>query len=209
VATPAATYARTQGIRHLMAAYDLNPAELFGHTRVKKDRTTFLEFCRYLRTLYPPGVGIAFVIDNFSPHLSTKRDTRTGDRAKANDVELAYVPANASWLNRIETQFQAPRYFTLDGTDHRSRAEQKPMIRRYIICRNHSAQDKTLREPVKRAHGARRGTGQRKKRHPSSRKSAHSAPPQQRRAVASKCLNETGPLGAVLRSIGWSHTTTG
>ena len=43
--------------------------------------------------------------------------------ASANNVELAYVPTNASWLNRIEAQFQALRYFTLDGTDHRSHEE--------------------------------------------------------------------------------------
>jgi len=28
---------------------------------------------------------------------------------------VAYVPTNASWLNRIEAQFTALRYFTLDG----------------------------------------------------------------------------------------------
>jgi transposase len=149
-----ATYTRTKGVRHLMAAYDLNEDKIYGHIKTKKDRTTFLEFCRYLRTLYPPGVRIAIVMDNFSPHLSTKRDGRVGDWAEANNVELAYVPTNASWLNRIEAQFQALRYFTLDGTDHRSHEEQNSMIRRYIIWRNRNAQDKTLRELVKRANVA-------------------------------------------------------
>jgi len=149
-----ATYTRTKGVRHLMAAYDLNEDKIYGHIKTKKDRTTFLEFCRYLRTLYPPEIRIAIVMDNFSPHLSTTRDTRVGDWAKANNVELAYVPTNASWLNRIEAQFQALRYFTLDGTDHRSHEEQNSMIRRYIIWRNRNAQDKTLRELVKRANEA-------------------------------------------------------
>ncbi len=149
-----ATYTRKNGVRHLMAAYDLNEDKIYGHIKTKKDRTTFLEFCRYLRTLYPPEIRIAIVMDNFSPHLSTKRDTRVGDWAKANNVELAYVPTNASWLNRIEAQFQALRYFTLDGTDHRSHQEQNSMIRRYIIWRNRNAQDKTLRELVKRANVA-------------------------------------------------------
>jgi len=149
-----ATYTRTKGVRHLMAAYDLGQDKIYGHIKVKKDRTTFLEFCRYLRTLYPPEVRIAIVMDNFSPHLSTKRDTRVGDWAEANNVELAYVPTNASWLNRIEAQFQALRYFTLDGTDHRSHEEQNSMIRRYIAWRNRNAQDKTLRELVKRANVA-------------------------------------------------------
>ena len=149
-----ATFTRHGGVRHLMAAYDLNQDKIYGHIKTKKDRTTFLEFCRYLRSLYPPGVRIAIVLDNFSPHLSTQRDSRVGDWAQANNVELAYVPTNASWLNRIEAQFQALRYFTLDGTDHRSHEEQNSMIRRYIIWRNRNAQDKTLRELVKRANVA-------------------------------------------------------
>jgi transposase len=105
-----ATYTRKEGVRHLMAAYDLNQAEIYGHIKMKKDRTAFLEFCRYLRTLYPPDVHIAIVMDNFSPHLSTKKDTRVGDWAQVTNVELAYVPTNASWLNRIEAQFQARHY---------------------------------------------------------------------------------------------------
>ena len=88
------------------------------------------------------------------PHLSTKVDSRVGDWAEANNVELAYVPTNASWMNRIEAQFQALRYFTLDGTDHRSHEEQNSMIRRYIIWRNRNAHDKTFREMVKRANVA-------------------------------------------------------
>jgi transposase len=149
-----ATYTRPNGVRHLMAAYDLSTDKIYGHIKTKKDRTTFLEFCRYIRSLYPPNIRIAIVMDNFSPHLSTQKDDRVGQWAEANNVELAYVPTNASWLNRIEAQFQALRYFTLDGTDHRSHEEQNSMIRRYIIWRNRNAQDKVLREVVKRANVA-------------------------------------------------------
>jgi len=74
-----ATFNKYGGVRQLMAAYDLNEDNMYGHIKVKKDRTTFLEFCRYLRTLYPPEVTIAIVLDNFSPHLSTKQDQRVGD----------------------------------------------------------------------------------------------------------------------------------
>jgi transposase len=93
-------------------------------------------FCRYLRSLHPAGVRIAIVLDSFSPHLSTKTDSRVGDWAAANNVELAYVPFYGSWLSRIEAQFTALRYFALDGTDHHSHAEQASMIRRYIAWRN-------------------------------------------------------------------------
>jgi hypothetical protein len=76
------------------------------------------------------------VMDNYSPHLSTKVDTRVGDWAQANNVEIAYVSFYGSWLNRIEPQFTALRYFALDGTDHSSHHEQASMIRRYIAWRN-------------------------------------------------------------------------
>ena len=103
-----ATYTRPHGVRHLFGAYDLAADKLYGHVKDRKGRTEFLAFCRYLRTLYPPDVRIAIVLDNFSPHLSTRADTRVGDWAEANNVELAYTPNYASWLNRIEAQFTRP-----------------------------------------------------------------------------------------------------
>jgi transposase len=114
----------------------------------------FLEFCRYLRSLYPAATRIAIICDNYSPHLTTRKDRRVGTWAKANNVEIAYTPTNSSWLNRIEAQFTALRYFALDGTDHPSHKEQASMIRRYIIWRNHHAYDERLRRIVDRANVA-------------------------------------------------------
>jgi len=141
-------------VRHLLAAYDLSTDKLYGHVKTKKGRSEFLAFLRYVRSLHPPQVRIAIVLDNFSPHLSTKKDTRVGDRARANNVELAYSPHYASWLNRIEAQFTALRYFCLDGTDHQSHEALAFLIRRYIAWRNRNAQNKALRELVKRANVA-------------------------------------------------------
>ena len=149
-----ATYKRTQGVRHLFAALNLMTDHMYGHVKANKNRTTFLVFCRYLRSLYRPEVRIAIVMDNFSPHLSTRKDQRVGEWAAANNVELAYVPTNASWLNRIECQFTALRYFTLDGTDHRSHDEQNSMIRRYIAWRNRHKDNEELRDISMRANVA-------------------------------------------------------
>jgi len=140
-----ATYKRTKGVRHLLAALDMSTDTLYGHIKTNKKRTTFLAFCRYLRSLYSPEVRIAIVLDNFSPHLSTKKDSRVGDWAAVNNVELAYVPTNASFLNRIECHFTALRYFALNGTDHRSHEEQNSMIRRYIAWRNRNKHNDELR----------------------------------------------------------------
>ena len=96
--------------------------------------------------------GLSFIVlDNFSPHRSTKTDTRVGDWAAANNVELAFVPFYGSWLNRIEAQFTGLRYFALDGTDHNTHREQASLIRRYIIWRNSHATDPRLRKVLKRA----------------------------------------------------------
>ena len=110
-----------------------------------------MQFCRYLRRLHPRQVRIAIVLDNFSAHLSTKVDDRVGRWAQRNNVELAYVPFYASWLNRIEPQFTALRYFALDGTDHDSHAQQASMIHRYKSWRNRHTTDPKLRKVVRRA----------------------------------------------------------
>jgi transposase len=149
-----ATCTRTAGVRHLFAAYELGEDKLFGHIKPRKTRGRFLEFCRYLRSLYPAETRIAIVCDNFSPHLTTAKDGRVGAWATASNVEIAYTPANSSWLNRVEAQFTALRYFALDGTGHPSHQQQASMIRRYIIWRNNHAYDERLRQVVTRANVA-------------------------------------------------------
>jgi transposase len=137
-----------------MAVYDLSRDRLYGHVKPRNRRGEFLTFCRSVRSLSPPGVRLAIVLDNASPHLTTRHDRRVGQWAAANNVELAYTPTNASYLNRIEGHFAALRYFTLDGTDHSSHAEQASMIRRYLIWRNRNAHDERLRQIVNRANVA-------------------------------------------------------
>jgi transposase len=146
-----ATYTRPHGVRHLFAGLDLARDKLYGHLTRRKGRVQFLAFCRYLRSLYPAERRIAIVCDNFSPHLSTRTDSRVGQWAQTNNVEIAYTPFYCSWLNRIEPQFTALRYFALDGTDHATHREQARMIRRYIAWRNAHSTDPRLRKVIKRA----------------------------------------------------------
>ena len=69
---------------------------------------------------------------NFSPHKHPKLTSR----ATANDVQLIFLPTYSSWLNWIESEFAALRYFALGGTDHRTHAWQGQMIDRYMRWRN-------------------------------------------------------------------------
>jgi transposase len=100
-----ATYHRTSGTRQLFGALDLTSDKMYRHVKRHKTRTQFLEFCRYLRSLHPPQVRIAIICDNYSPHLTTRKDKRVGNWATANNTEIAYLPTNSSWMNRIEAQF--------------------------------------------------------------------------------------------------------
>jgi hypothetical protein len=60
---------------------------------------------------FSPSTRIAVIRGNFSPRLSTRED----GRASAGN---ACTPSNSSWMNRIEAQFTALRYFAPDGTGH-------------------------------------------------------------------------------------------
>ncbi|MEV0294183.1 hypothetical protein [Nocardia sp. NPDC050710] len=51
-------------------------------------------------------------------------------------MELAFLPTYSPWLNRIECEFAALRYFALNGTDHRSHIEQDDVVGSYIRWRN-------------------------------------------------------------------------
>ena len=145
-----ATYTRPHGVRHLISAYDVGADRLYGHIKKRKGRVEFLEFCRYIRSLYPPEIRLHFVLDNFSPHLGEQ----VCAWATANNVELAYTPFYASWLNRIEAQFRALRYFTLAGTDHPDHATQARLIRRYIAWRNRNTDNPRLRALINTANVA-------------------------------------------------------
>jgi hypothetical protein len=53
-----------------------------------------------------------------------------------------FTPSNASWLNWIEAEFTALRYFTLDGSDYPRHAAQEAAIACYIRWSNKRARPK-------------------------------------------------------------------
>ena len=68
------------------------------------------------------------MLDKFSP----RRHAEARTWAAENDVELVFSPTNGSWLNLIDSEFAALRYFALNGTDHRTHDEQNAGIAGYI-----------------------------------------------------------------------------
>ncbi|MGY2023935.1 IS630 family transposase [Nocardia gipuzkoensis] len=130
-----ATYNRTQGVRHMFGALDLRTGQLYYRIRDRKRWTEFLDFLKPLRRRWP-AQKLYLIVDNYSVH--NRREVRHW--WAANDVELVFTPTYSSWLNRIECEFSALRYFALCGTDHRSHSEQDDAIGFYIRRRNQHAE---------------------------------------------------------------------
>lgn len=132
-----ASYRRTSGVRHMIAALDLATGQLLYRIRARKRWRELLSFLKLLRGRWP-GQKLYVIMDNFSPHHHAEVTSWTN----AHDVELVFLPTYASWLNWIESEFAAVRYFALNGTDHRTHAEQGEAIGGYIRWRNARAKPK-------------------------------------------------------------------
>jgi transposase len=137
-----ATYTRRDGVRHMLAALDLATGKLFYRIRDRKRWREFLGLLKSLRGRWPHG-RLYLIADNFSPH----KHPQIRAWCIANHVELVFLPTYASWLNWIEAEFAALRYFALNGTDHRSHPEQDAAIGAYIRWRNQRAKPKTTFAP--------------------------------------------------------------
>ncbi|TDD58370.1 IS630 family transposase [Actinomadura rubrisoli] len=132
-----ATFNRNDGVRHLIGALDLATGKLYYNLRKRKRWREFLSFLKTLRARRP-GERLYLIMDNHSPHK--RAEVRA--RATTNDLEPVYLPTYASWLNRIESEFAALRYFALNGTDHRSHHQQNTAIAAYIRWHNQNSQPK-------------------------------------------------------------------
>ena len=127
-----ATYNRKGGVRHFLAAYDLETDRLVGVFRKRKTWVEFLGFLKWLRYRYPSGQVLHVVLDNYSPHLKEE----VAVWAFGHNVRFYFTPSQTSWLNRIESQFTALKEFALNNSDYRSHQEQIEAILRYLDWRN-------------------------------------------------------------------------
>ena len=128
-----ATYNRTEGVRHLLAAYDLAEDKMYGHMKPRKTHVEFLGFLKYLRSLHPILLVLLYVIlDNASAHTVP----RVLEYARKHRIIMVRTPTNASWLNPIEPHFTPLRKFAIDNSNRQSHQELARNIRRFIGWRN-------------------------------------------------------------------------
>ncbi|MFB7223238.1 transposase [Streptomyces sp. NPDC002596] len=120
----------------MLAARDLATGEIYY--RKRKRQRGLLGLLTTLRARWP-GEKLYVVMDNFSPHKHPNVRAWAAD----NQVELVFLPTYGSWLNWIESELAALRYFALNGTDHRTHDEQNAAISAYIRWRSARAEPKT------------------------------------------------------------------
>jgi hypothetical protein len=139
----------------MFSAYDLRPTG-FTVTQAAQAPRRVPRLPALGPLAVPRHTRLAIILDNFSPHLNTKTDTRVRDYGDAHNIELIYGPFNASWLNRIEAPSPAcaisPSTAPTTHTQGKGRA-----IRRYMSwsqpqpSRSPPAQDprpRTLLDPA-------------------------------------------------------------
>jgi transposase len=98
---------------HMLAALDLTTEKIHYRIRRRKRHREFLDLLKPLRVRWPDQ-RLYLVMDNCSPH----RHPDVRDWAADHDVELVFLPTYSGWLNWIEAEFAALRYFALNGIDH-------------------------------------------------------------------------------------------
>lgn len=125
-----ATYTRPHGVRHMLSAYDVGTGKLWGHVRPRKRWGEFLTLLRSIRRRYEGRIWV--ILDNFSPHLKAE----VLQWVRQNDMELVFLPTNASWLNPIECEFTSLKKSVLTHCDYSSHEEMRLAIHRWLRWRN-------------------------------------------------------------------------
>jgi hypothetical protein len=82
-----ATYRRTRGVRHMLAALDLATGQMTYRIRDRKRWREFLALLKLLRARWP-GQKIYLIVDNFSPH----KHPQVTSWAAGNNLEWCSCP---------------------------------------------------------------------------------------------------------------------
>ena len=127
-----ATYTRPHGVRHWLAFYDVSTDQLWGYFRRHKCWSDTLWALKRLRAKYPVKERIYIILDNFSPHH--RAEVRRW--ARMNKIVFVWTPTNASWLNKIECQFNELKRFVFHNSNYKSHAEVRLATIKFLRYRN-------------------------------------------------------------------------
>lgn len=135
-----ATYSRKQGVKHLLAAYNVHQDKMYGLIKRRKRRWEFLQLLERIRKQYPSRIKLMLVMDNFSPHITDEVD----EWLNKNNAERVLTPTNASWMNRIECHFAPLKKFAIGNSAPENHSEIRKSIQDYIKWRNKNPRKKKI-----------------------------------------------------------------
>lgn len=127
-----ATFHRYGGVRHFLAVYDLETGKLEGRFYDHKKALEFLDFLKWVRRRFRSSGTLHVVLDNYGTHLNGE----VQQWAKRHRIKFYFTATNASWMNRIESQFTELRQFTLNNSDYESHDEMESVITSYLDWHN-------------------------------------------------------------------------
>ena len=105
-------------------------------------------FLKIIRRRYLHERRLIIILDNFSPH----KKKEVFRWCRQNSIWLIFTATNASWMNRIEAQFGAVRYFVLKNSYPADHRELEQNIKEHLKWRNSNRHNSLLKKVQKRTY---------------------------------------------------------
>jgi transposase len=125
-------------IRHgtlsLLAGIDLFTGNVHHKVFNKHRSIDFIEFLKYIDSIYPPEIKIVVILDNLKIH--TSRETTKYLISVPQRFQFVFTPKHASWLNIIESLFSKMTRSFLRGIRVSSKEELIERIDQYFYEMN-------------------------------------------------------------------------
>jgi transposase len=118
-----------KGRTELTAAYIPHDGHVFYRFSEKKNALEIVELLKSVRAKYP-FQKLYVILDNHKMHIS--KDLKRFVYEEDKNIELAYTPKHASWLNAIEQIFASIQKWVLDNSSYQSVEEVTRMIERHL-----------------------------------------------------------------------------
>jgi len=117
------------GTLSLLAGIDLLTGEIHHKIFDRHRSEEFIEFLKYMDSVYPEGIKIIIICDNLKVHTSKK--TQKYLASVPQRFQFIFTPKHASWLNIIESLFSKMTRSLLRGIQVSSKEELRQRIGQY------------------------------------------------------------------------------
>ena len=124
------THYKRFGTLSLLASIDLLTGKVHSKVYDRHRSREFIDFLKYIDSIYPEQVKIKIILDNHSSHIS--KETKNYLKKVPGRFEFIFTPTHASWLNLIEVFFSKMTRSLLKGIRLSSKDKLKSRILQYL-----------------------------------------------------------------------------